>query len=58
MNSISNQRYYESVEGLTINCSRAEQEVIAHGADLDQFYLDMGEEPLYDAQSVLEWLGY
>lgn len=50
--------YYESAEGQTISKARAEKEVIDHGADVFQFLEDCGDKAEYDAQVVLDWLGY
>lgn len=64
--------YYDSAEGLTISRERAIQELINHGCipqdngdfldtrngDAFEFFNEMGDHAEYDAQAVLEWLGY
>ena len=51
--------YYESAEDLMISQARAFEELSKHGCqDIHQFILDMGDKEEYDAQKVLEWLGY
>ncbi len=50
--------YYESAQGETITRERAIQEVRAHQVDTNEFFSEMGEHDNYDAQLVLEWLGY
>ena len=51
--------YYDSAEGLTITRKRALQELRDHNCqDFDQFFKDMGDNPTYSAQAVLNWLGY
>lgn len=50
--------YYESAEGEVISAARAELEVKRHGCDVQEFYAECGKHETYDAQSVLEWLGY
>ena len=52
---------YESAEGKTMTFERVELEFKRNGQtqeDLEQFIEDFGLRPLYDAQEVLEWLGY
>ena len=50
--------YYESAEGELITMARALQELASHDADAAEFFEDMGEHAEYDAQAVLDWLGY
>ena len=50
--------YYESAEGEIITLARAKQEVLKHGSDWAEFLQDNGERAEYDAQDVLDWLGY
>lgn len=50
--------YYDSAEGVTITKERALKEVRDHGCDTQEFFEDMGEHDTYNAQKVLDWLGY
>lgn len=50
--------YYDSAEGITISPARARKEVEKHGAEWVEFLQDVGEKEYYDAQEVLNWLGY
>ena len=50
--------YYESAEGMTISKERAMFELVKHNASWEEFLVDMGEHEEYDAQAVLDWLGY
>ena len=53
--------YYESAEGEVITLERALHELDKHGCvdeDKTQFLRDLGREDYYDAQAVLDWLGY
>lgn len=51
--------YYESAEGLVISKERAIQELRKHSiVDPAEFFAEMGERESYEAQSVLDWLGY
>jgi hypothetical protein len=51
--------YYDSAEDLTLSQERAFEELARHGCqDIHQFILDMGDKEEYEAQKVLEWLGY
>ena len=51
--------YYDSAEGLTISRERAIAELRRHGVlDMEEFFNEMGDHAEYDAQAVLEWLGY
>jgi len=51
--------YYESAENLTITKQRALQELAKHGIDdTTEFFNDLGNLATYQAQTVLEWLGY
>ena len=51
--------YYESAENHTISKQRAIQELEKHGIDdPSEFFNDLGNMATYQAQTVLEWLGY
>lgn len=50
--------YYESAEGEQINAARAKLEVEKHGSLWCDFLEDNGLRAAYDAQEVLNWLGY
>jgi hypothetical protein len=51
--------YYESAEGFTITRNRALKELRDHCCeDIEQFFRDLGNREEYDAQKVLQWLGY
>lgn len=53
--------YYESAEGMTISRERALRELEKHYIDaegIQAFFSDLGEHEEYDAQGVLDWLGY
>ena len=54
--------YYESAEGITITHKRALEELKDHGmlneGALEEFYEDLGKRDQYEAQEVLQWLGY
>lgn len=50
--------YYESAEGIVITCQRAIAECRAHGVDAAEMFEDIGYRDEYDAQEVLDWLGY
>lgn len=52
--------YYESAEGVEITHSRALNEIITHSLidSIEDFYNDFGNQPTYQAQDVLDWLGY
>jgi len=51
--------YYESAENITITKERALKELHKHGiVDIAEFFEDMGDKEIYDAQAVLAWLGY
>ena len=50
--------YYESAEHDMITAVRAEMEVRRHGCSVEEFYAECGKHEEYDAQAVLEWLGY
>ena len=51
--------YYESAEDIIITKARALKELNDHCCeDIGQFFNDLGEREYYDAQKVLEWLGY
>jgi len=51
--------YYETAEGITISKQRAVEELAKHGIDdTSEFFNDLGDNVTYEAQTVLEWLGY
>lgn len=54
--------YYETAEGITISKHRAIKELEKHGIvdeeDISEFFNDLGDNVTYEAQTVLEWLGY
>ena len=54
--------YFESAENQIISKERAMKELRNHGVDDDlsiaQFIAELGDEPIYNAQDVLAWLGY
>jgi hypothetical protein len=51
--------YYESAENQAISKKRAIQELEKHGIDdTTEFFNDLGNMTTYQAQTVLEWLGY
>lgn len=50
--------YYESAQNLVISYDRAIKEVLSHGADIQEFISDLGRHSTYNAQHVLNWLGY
>jgi len=51
--------YYESAEGLIITRERALLELARHHCqDLEQFFDELGDREEYQAQEVLDWLGY
>lgn len=50
--------YYESAEGVTLTPHRAAKEIESHGLDPHDFFEQVGDLPLYDAQAVLLWIGY
>ena len=50
--------YYESAEGKTISKKRALLEVKNHGASASEFLNECGVHESYNAQTVLNWLGY
>ena len=51
--------YYESAEGVEITLQRALQELRNHGVDdPEEFFSAVGQSPTYQAQTVLDWLGY
>ena len=52
--------YYESAENIQITHKRALQELKKHGLleDVKMFYEECGRRETYDAQEVLQWLGY
>ena len=54
--------YYDSAEDITITQDRALQELARHGItsdeDILEFFADVGKKQEYDAQKVLDWLGY
>ena len=54
--------YYDSAADITITHKRALQELKSHGItaddEINEFYLELGNKETYNAQDVLEWLGY
>lgn len=57
--TMNDMTYYDSAEGTTITKVRALLELHNHGiTDPDEFFEECGEHPQYNAQEVLEWLGY
>lgn len=53
--------YYESSEDIIITRRRVIEELEEHGVtdeDQDLFFEEIGNRTSYDAQEVLEWLGY
>ena len=50
--------YYESAEGITITRQRAINVVKSHYASVTEFLSECGNKENYNAQFVLEWLGY
>ena len=54
--------YYESAEGVTISNVAAKRLIMTdHGHDIatwDRFLEEQGAHDTYDAQKVLDWLGY
>jgi len=50
--------YYESAQGVVINQLRAFKEVKDHGASVSEFITEYGNKDFYNAQAVLNWLGY
>lgn len=53
--------YYESAEAVTITKARALKELAKHGVPSSEhvvFFKELGEQAEYDAQDVLNWLGY
>lgn len=52
--------YFESAEDETINKDRALYELKRHGVESEtaQFLAEIGDKAVYNAQDVLQWLGY
>tara|TARA_B110000902_G_scaffold233926_1_gene278107 strand:- start:668 stop:916 length:249 start_codon:yes stop_codon:yes gene_type:complete len=50
--------YYDSAENMTITKKRALLEVKNHGASVSEFFGECGVHANYNAQTVLNWLGY
>lgn len=53
--------YYSSAKGVLINRERVVKELRSHNMndnDISSFFRECGEAELYDAQDVLNWLGY
>ena len=55
--------YYESAEGETISKARVKQELAKHGLlpgteDYQACWDDLGDHDYYEAQKILDWLGY
>lgn len=51
--------YYDSAENTVITRKDALQLLARHHIDdVDEFFHDLGDCDIYQAQSVLRWLGY
>ena len=54
--------YYESAQEVVISKARALKELSTHGVDdeltVRQFFAELGEADYYNAQEVLDFLGY
>ncbi len=50
--------YYESAEGITLTRAQALKEVRKHNCSAAEFLAEMGDHENYEAQDVLDWLGY
>ncbi|WP_261643232.1 hypothetical protein [Erwinia mallotivora] len=54
--------YYESAENMAMTRKRALKELRRHHLDtpkdVAEFYADLGDRDIYQAQAVLRWLGY
>lgn len=50
--------YYDTAANITITRSKAFEVLEEHGIPVDEFLEEVGYADLYDAQSVLNWLGY
>lgn len=51
--------YYESAEDIKLSQQEAFNVLAQHGCqEIDEFFQDMGDKEEYDAQKVLQWLGY
>ena len=51
--------YYESAEDIKLSQDEAFNVLAQHGCqEIEQFFEDMGDKEEYDAQKVLQWLGY
>jgi hypothetical protein len=50
--------YYESAEGETIGRERAIRECHKHSTNPAEMLAELGDHDTYDAQAVLDWLGY
>ena len=50
--------YYDTAADITITRSKAFEVLEEHGIPVDEFLKEVGYANLYDAQSVLDWLGY
>lgn len=51
--------YYDSAEDIKLSQDEAFNVLAQHGCqEIDEFFQDMGDKEEYDAQKVLEWLGY
>lgn len=54
-----NDTYYDSAEEIKLSQREAFNVLAQHGCqEIDEFFQDMGDKEEYDAQKVLEWLGY
>jgi hypothetical protein len=50
--------YSESAKGVTVTKARAIRELAKHGADTSEFFAEVGERETYQAEEVMNWLGY
>tara|TARA_Y100000015_G_C2379714_1_gene84354 strand:- start:69 stop:236 length:168 start_codon:yes stop_codon:yes gene_type:complete len=51
--------YYDSAQGIVLSQEEAFGVLAQHGCqEFDEFFQDMGDKEEYEAQKVLEWLGY
>lgn len=62
MKAYSYSDYYESAQEVVISKARALKELSTHGVDDEltvcQFFAELGEADYYNAQEVLDFLGY
>ncbi len=51
--------YYDSAEDIKLSQKEAFNVLTQHGCqEFDEFFQEMGDKEEYDAQKVLQWLGY